>query len=89
MPIPNSFWRAGRRSNVLMTGAGGLRGHPCARALLTGYQEVGLRVIEIDKHDPAGYSRDRRGWIAGRPEKFILFCDDLSFEAGGEQVTPP
>lgn len=73
---------AGRpANNVLMTGARGCGKSSLVRALLTGYQEVGLRVIEIDKHDLRDIP-DIVGLIAGRPEKFILFCDDLSFEAG-------
>ena len=73
---------AGRpANNVLMTGARGCGKSSLVRALLTGYQEVGLRVIEIDKHDLREIP-DIVGLIAGRPEKFILFCDDLSFEAG-------
>ncbi len=73
---------AGRpANNVLMTGARGCGKSSLVRALLKGYQEVGLRVIEIDKHDLRDIP-DIVGLIAGRPEKFILFCDDLSFEAG-------
>ena len=73
---------AGRpANNVLMTGARGCGKSSLVRALLTGYQDIGLRVIEIDKHDLRDIP-DIVGLIAGRPEKFILFCDDLSFEAG-------
>ena len=73
---------AGRpANNVLMTGARGCGKSSLVRALLAGYEEVGLRVIEIDKHDLRDIP-DIVGLIAGRPEKFILFCDDLSFEAG-------
>jgi predicted AAA+ superfamily ATPase len=49
--------------------------------LLTAYGQQGLRIIEIDKHD----LRDVPEIVAlvrERPERFILFCDDLSFEAG-------
>jgi len=73
---------AGRpANNVLMTGSRGCGKSSLVRALLTTYGKQGLRIIEIDKHD----LRDVPEIVAqvqGRPERFILFCDDLSFEAG-------
>ena len=78
---------AGRpANNVLMTGARGCGKSSLVRALLTAYRQQGLRIIEIDKHD----LRDIPEIVAlltGRPEKFILFCDDLSFEAGESGYT--
>lgn len=73
-------------NNVLMTGARGCGKSSLVRALLTAYRQQGLRIIEIDKHD----LRDIPEIVAlltGRPEKFILFCDDLSFEAGESGYT--
>lgn len=73
---------AGRpANNVLMTGARGCGKSSLVRALLTAYGKQGLRIIEIDKHDLPGIP-EVVALIHGRPERFILFCDDLSFEAG-------
>lgn len=73
---------AGRpANNVLMTGARGCGKSSLVRALLTTYQARGLRIIEIDKHDLRDIP-EIVALIAGRSERFILFCDDLSFEAG-------
>lgn len=73
---------AGRpANNALMTGSRGCGKSSLVRALLTTYSKQGLRIIEVDKHD----LRDVPEIVAlvrGRPERFILFCDDLSFEAG-------
>lgn len=76
---------AGRpANNVLMTGARGCGKSSLVRALLTTYRDCGdrgLRIIEIDKHDLRDIP-DIVSLISGRSERFILFCDDLSFEAG-------
>lgn len=73
---------AGRpANNVLMTGARGCGKSSLVRALLTAYGARGLRIIEIDKHDLRDIP-DIVALIRARPERFILFCDDLSFEAG-------
>ena len=71
-------------NNVLMTGARGCGKSSLVRALLTAYRHYGdggLRIIEIDKHDLRDIP-DIVSLISGRSERFILFCDDLSFEAG-------
>ena len=73
-------------NNVLMTGARGCGKSSLVRALLTTYRKQGLRIIEIDKHDLRDIP-EIVGLISGRPEKFILFCDDLSFEAGESGYT--
>ena len=78
---------AGRpANNVLMTGARGCGKSSLVRALLTAYRKQGLRVIEIDKHDLRDIP-EIVALIMGRPERFILFCDDLSFEAGESGYT--
>mgnify|MGYP000154887679 CR=1 FL=1 len=78
---------AGRpANNVLMTGARGCGKSSLVRALLTAYRKQGLRIIEIDKHDLRDIP-EIVALITGRPEKFILFCDDLSFEAGESGYT--
>lgn len=78
---------AGRpANNVLMTGARGCGKSSLVRALLTAYRKQGLRIIEIDKHDLRDIP-EIVALITGRPERFILFCDDLSFEAGESGYT--
>ena len=70
-------------NNVLMTGARGTGKSSLVKALLHEYAERGLRLIEVDKSDlislPALLTL-----LSERPEKFIVFCDDLSFETGDE-----
>ncbi|NUE80686.1 ATP-binding protein [Snodgrassella alvi] len=75
---------AGRpANNVLMTGARGTGKSSLVKALLHQYADQGLRLIEVDKSDlltlPALLSL-----LTARPEKYILFCDDLSFEDGDD-----
>ena len=67
-------------NNVLLTGARGTGKSSLIKALLNKYAARGLRVIEVEKHDLIDLPEivDR---IAERPERFILYCDDLSFEA--------
>ncbi|MCO6506680.1 MAG: ATP-binding protein [Snodgrassella sp.] len=75
---------AGRpANNVLMTGARGTGKSSLVKALLHQYAAQGLRLVEVDKGDlltlPALLTM-----LALRAEKFILFCDDLSFEDGDD-----
>ncbi|WP_416190466.1 ATP-binding protein [Neisseria sp. CCUG17229] len=75
---------AGRpANNVLMTGSRGTGKSSLVKALLHEYADQGLRLVEVDKSDlitlPALLPL-----LAERPEKFIIFCDDLSFETGDE-----
>lgn len=67
-------------NNVLLTGARGTGKSSLVKALLNRYAPQGLRLIEVDKGDLTDLP-DIVDAIAGRPERFILFCDDLSFEA--------
>lgn len=68
-------------NNVLMTGARGTGKSSLVKAMLAAHGEAGLRLIEVDKSDLADLP-DIIDLIAGRPERFIVFCDDLSFEEG-------
>ena len=54
---------------------------PLIKACLNAYASQGLRLIEVDKEDLTDLP-DIVDVVAGRPEKFIIFCDDLSFEDG-------
>ncbi len=68
-------------NNVLLTGARGSGKSSLVKAVLNEYSGKGLRLIEVDKEDLTDLA-DIVDLIEGRPERFIIFCDDLSFEAG-------
>ncbi|HYC47940.1 MAG TPA: ATP-binding protein [Burkholderiales bacterium] len=67
-------------NNVLLTGARGTGKSSLIKALLNKYAPKGLRVIEVEKQDLIDLP-DIVDRIAERRERFILYCDDLSFEA--------
>jgi len=68
-------------NNVLLTGARGTGKSSLIKACLNEYAPQGLRLIEVDKADLVDLP-DIIEVVAGRPEKFMVFCDDLSFEEG-------
>ena len=68
-------------NNVLMTGARGTGKSSLVKAMLSAYAPEGLRLIEVDKTDMADLG-DIVDLVSARPERFIIFCDDLSFEEG-------
>ena len=68
-------------NNVLLTGSRGSGKSSLVKAVLNHFSSKGLRLIEVDKEDLIDLP-DIVDLINGRPEKFIIFCDDLSFEAG-------
>ena len=68
-------------NNVLLTGARGTGKSSLIKACLNAYAARGLRLIEVDKADLVDLP-DLVDVVAGRPEKFMIFCDDLSFEEG-------
>jgi predicted AAA+ superfamily ATPase len=67
-------------NNVLLTGARGTGKSSLVKALLNKYAARGLRVIEVEKRDMVDLPEIVER-ICARPERFILYCDDLSFEA--------
>ena len=67
-------------NHVLLTGARGTGKSSLVKALLTEFASQGLRLIEVDKADLVELP-DIVALIATRPEKFLIFCDDLSFAA--------
>ncbi len=72
---------AGRpANNVLLTGARGTGKSSLVKALLNRFHREGLRLIEVDKLDLVDLP-DLVDLVAERPERFVIFCDDLSFEA--------
>jgi predicted AAA+ superfamily ATPase len=68
-------------NNVLLTGARGSGKSSLVKALLNAFSAEGLRLIEVDKEDLVDLPEIVES-LHGRAEKFLLFCDDLSFEAG-------
>jgi predicted AAA+ superfamily ATPase len=68
-------------NNVLMSGARGTGKSSLVKALLHEYAACGLRLIEVDKTDLVSLP-SLLTLLEKRPEKFIVFCDDLSFESG-------
>jgi predicted AAA+ superfamily ATPase len=75
------FVRGLPANNALLTGARGTGKSSLVRACLSQYAAQGLRLIEVDKHDLTDLT-EIAAQVAARPERFILFCDDLSFDAG-------
>ena len=70
-------------NDVLLTGSRGTGKSSIVRALLTEYAEQGLRLIEIERDDLSELPEIQK-LIAERPEKFIVYCDDLAFNAEDE-----
>jgi len=68
-------------NNVLLTGARGTGKSSLIKACLNNYAPRGLRLIEVDKDDLVDLP-DIIEVVANRAEKFIVYCDDLSFEDG-------
>lgn len=75
------FVRGHPANNVLLTGARGTGKSSLVKAMLNKYSDDGLRLIEVEKHDLTDLPEIVEK-IYNRPERFILYCDDLSFESG-------
>ena len=67
-------------NNVLLTGARGTGKSSLVKAALNKFHRQGLRLIEVDKNDLVDLA-DIVDQVSARSERFIIFCDDLSFEA--------
>ncbi len=65
-------------NNVLLTGSRGTGKSSLVKALLNEFSAEGLRVVEVDKH-LLHELPDIVGQLHARPERFIVYCDDLSF----------
>ena len=75
------FVRGLPANNVLLTGARGTGKSSLIKACLNALADQGLRLIEMDKTDLVDLP-DVVAGVADRPERFIVYCDDLSFEDG-------
>ena len=67
-------------NNALLWGSRGTGKSSLVKALVNQYRGEGLRVLEVDKNDLIDLPDVVEG-IQNRPERFLLFCDDLSFES--------
>jgi len=67
-------------NNVLLTGARGTGKSSLVKALLNDFADQGLRLVEVDKAELTDLA-EITALLRGRTERFIIYCDDLSFEA--------
>ena len=70
-------------NDILLTGSRGTGKSSIVRSLLPSYQDQGLRLIEIERDDLKDLPEIQK-LIQNRPEKFIVYCDDLAFNAEDE-----
>ncbi len=68
-------------NNILLWGSRGTGKSSLVRALLTHYSQDGLRIVQVDKDD-LHHLPDIFLQIKDCPYRFLIFCDDLSFEDG-------
>jgi len=71
-------------NNALLWGSRGTGKSSLIKALLNNYKTLGLRLIEVDKQDLV-YLPEIVDDIRELPQRFIIYCDDLSFESGDSQ----
>jgi predicted AAA+ superfamily ATPase len=81
------FVEGNAANNVLLWGARGTGKSSLVKALLPAYAERGLRFIEVDKEELIHLPAILRQ-LVGRDERFVLFSDDLSFEASDASYKP-
>lgn len=73
-------------NNVLLWGSRGTGKSSLVKAVFNALWDQGLRLIEVDKGD-LGDLPDIIDLVRSRPERFLLYCDDLSFEPGESGYT--
>jgi len=74
------FVRGGPANNVLLWGARGTGKSTLIKAVFNAFVERGLRLIEVEKEHLVDLV-EIVDTLEGRPERFLLYCDDLSFES--------
>jgi len=74
------FVRGGPANNVLLWGARGTGKSTLIKAVFNAFVERGLRLIEVEKEHLVDLVEIVET-LEGRPERFLLYCDDLSFES--------
>lgn len=74
-------------NNVLLAGSRGCGKSSLVKALLPRYAKKGLRLVEVDRDDLIDLP-EITARLECQPGKFILFADDLSFEAGDAAYKP-
>ncbi len=74
------FLAGKRANNVLLWGSRGTGKSSLVKAVFNAHRDAGLRLIEVDKDDLIQLP-DILELLGNRPERFVLYCDDLSFEA--------
>lgn len=74
-------------NNALLWGARGTGKSSLVKALLNTFKDRGLRIVEVDKHDLL-YLPEIVDDIREHPQRFIIYCDDLSFDAGDSLYKP-
>jgi predicted AAA+ superfamily ATPase len=74
------FVRGRPANNVLLWGSRGTGKSTLIKAVFNAFTEQGLRLIEVDKAHLTDLG-DIVAQLHGRPERFLIYCDDLSFEA--------
>jgi hypothetical protein len=77
----NNFIQKKPANNILLTGARGTGKSSLIKASLHEFASQGLRLVEVEKDHLADLA-DIADILAERPERFIVFCDDLSFDEG-------
>jgi len=81
------FLSAQPANNTLLWGARGTGKSSLVKALLNAYKARGLRMIEVDKQDLV-YLPEIVDDIRDLPQRFVIYCDDLSFESGDTLYKP-
>ena len=76
----HQFVKGSSANNVLLWGSRGTGKSSLIKAILNQFSDQGLRLIEVEKHELIDLP-DIVDLLNERPERFIIFCDDLSFEA--------
>lgn len=68
-------------NNALLWGSRGTGKSSLVKALLNKFADQGLRVIQVEKEDLI-YISEIFAAIEDQPYRFIMLCDDLTFETG-------